>query len=321
MNSTKLTGKLPGSDAILVPEDLRNWSFPGSCLAVLGHPIGHSISPQIHNAALGEMSRHNADFRDWRYFRFDVASGQLKECLAMFSKLGFRGLNLTIPHKVEALEALDWIDSEAAEIGAVNTLVFRANGRCEGYNTDGQGLERALKENFGFPLRGGKIILLGAGGAARAAATRFLREGCSELWIGNRSSERMESLIKTLAPNKDQKVQSFLLDNVPSKLLLSFGPSTLVVNATSLGLAREDDSPFDFSQFPEGGMAYDMIYNPAETTFLRNARTNGLQVSNGLSMLVHQAARSLRIWTGSEVPVEPMFAAAKEVLEERVNTA
>lgn len=314
MNSTKPTVKPPDNEAIFFPEDLTDWVHSGVSLAVLGNPIGHSISPVIHNAALLEMANQRPEFFDWRYFRFEIPLERLKDSLPAFARGGFRGLNLTIPHKVEALELIDWIDPEAAAMGAVNTLVFRENGRCDGFNTDGHGLEQALEEDFGISLDGASVVLLGAGGAARAAATRFLRSGCSELWIGNRSAERLDRLIEVLVPMEGQRVETFALGHPPPDL--PCGSNVLVVNATSLGLELEDDTPLALADFAAGGIAYDMIYNPAETAFLRAARANGMRTSNGLSMLVRQAAYSLEIWTGEKVPVEPMAVAARQALGE-----
>ena len=318
MNSTKPIEEPLDSGSTLFPEDLRKWSRTGVSLAVLGSPISHSISPSIHNAALRDMISQRSVFADWRYFRFEIQSERLRQTLPVFAEHGFRGLNLTIPHKVEALEMIDWIDPEAAAMGAVNTLVFSENGSCDGFNTDGHGLERSIEDLFGISFDGASVVLLGAGGAARAAAARILRSSCSELWIGNRSPERLNHLMATLDPEPGQRVESFALGEVPSTL--PRGPDVLVINATSLGLVVDDDSPIDLSDFADGAMAFDMIYNPAETAFLRSAEEYGMRTANGLSMLEHQAARSLEIWTGEEVPLEPMFRAARQALSNKGQT-
>ena len=319
MNSKKPIEKPPETEVTLALEDLAGWKREGCSLAVLGNPIGHSISPLVHNAALSEMTVTCSKFADWRYFRFEIPSERLQASLAVFATCGFRGLNLTIPHKVEVLDFIDSIDSEASAMGAVNTLVFRDNGKCDGFNTDGHGLERALEEDFGLALKGASVVLLGAGGAARAAATRFLSSGCSELWIGNRSRKRLEHLLEALAPKEEQRLEAFALDHVPPDL--PHGEDVLVVNATSLGLDPDDESPFDLSRFANGAIVYDMIYNPAETAFLRSARALGMRTANGLSMLVHQAARSLEIWTEAEVPRSTMFAAARKALKDKPETS
>ncbi len=318
MNSTKPIEEPLDSEAVLYPKDLTKWDRGGVSLAVVGSPISHSISPLIHNAALEDMISQRSGLSDWRYFRFEIPSECLEECLPEFSNSGFRGLNLTIPHKVEALEMIDWIDPEAAAMGAVNTLVFSENGNCDGFNTDGYGLERAIADVFGISFEGASVVLLGAGGAARAAATRILRSSFCELWIGNRSPKRLDRLLEVLDPESGQRVETFALGQLPSGLPRS--SDVLVINATSLGLVAGDKSPIDFSEFADGAMAYDMIYNPSETAFLQAAEEHGLRTANGLSMLVHQAARSLEIWTGEDVPLEPMFMAARHALGEKGQT-
>ncbi|SVD61456.1 uncharacterized protein METZ01_LOCUS414310, partial [marine metagenome] len=156
-------------------------------LAVLGFPIGHSISPAIHNAALFEMAKSDPRFAKWRYRRIEVEAERLSEVLPLLRKAGFRGLNLTIPHKVQALDLVVELSADARAIGAVNTLMASDDG-WRGFNTDGYGLEQALREELEVDLEGSKVILLGAGGAARAAAAQCLLRGCRKLWIGNRSS-------------------------------------------------------------------------------------------------------------------------------------
>ena len=152
------------------------------------------------------------------------------------------------------------------------------------------------------------------GGAARAAATQCLLRGCRKLWIGNRSSHRLGELLAALPEVGDEatSVQAFAFDEASS--VFADQSDLVVVNATSLGLRPEDPSPLDLSALPMGVKVYDMVYNPAETALLRQARDLGLRATNGLSMLVHQAARSLGIWTGGDVPVDAMFTAARKEL-------
>ena len=300
-------------EKILRPEDLTGISQVGMSLAVLGFPIGHSISPAIHNAALFEMAKSDPRFAKWRYRRIEVETERLSEVLPLLLKAGFRGLNLTIPHKVQALDLVVELSAEARAIGAVNTLMASDDG-WRGFNTDGYGLEQALREELEVDLEGSKVILLGAGGAARAAATQCLLRGCRKLWIGNRSSHRLGELLAALPEVGDEaaSVQAFAFDEASS--VFADQSDLVVINATSLGLRPEDPSPLDLSMLPMGVKVYDMVYNPAETALLRQARDLGLRATNGLSMLVHQAARSLSIWTGTDVPVDAMFEAAQKKL-------
>lgn len=300
-------------EEILRPEDLTGIFSEGMSLAVLGFPIGHSISPEIHNAALVEMAKSDPRFSKWSYRPIEVEAERLSEVLPILLKAGFRGLNLTIPHKVQALDLVVELSAEAKAIGAVNTLLASDDG-WRGFNTDGYGLEQALREELEVDLEGAQVILLGAGGAARAAAAQCLLRGCRKLWIGNRSSNRLAELLAALPKVGDEvaSVKAFAFDEASS--VFADQSELVVINATSLGLRPEDPSPLDLSALPMGVKVYDMVYNPAETALLRQARDLGLRATNGLSMLVHQAARSLAIWTGTDVPVDAMFEAARKKL-------
>ena len=300
-------------EQILRPEDLTGISREGISLAVLGFPIGHSISPEIHNAALSEMAKSDTRFAKWNYRRIAVEAERLSEVLPILLSEGFRGLNLTIPHKVEALDLVFELSAEAKAMGAVNTLLASDDG-WRGFNTDGYGLEQALREELQVDLEGAKVIILGAGGAARAAANQCLLRGCRKLWIGNRSPNRLAELLATLPEVEDQNasVKAFTFDEASS--IFADQSELVLINATSLGLRLEDPAPLDLSALSMGSKVYDMVYNPAETALLRQARDLGLRATNGLSMLVHQAARSLAIWTEKDVPVDAMFEAARKKL-------
>lgn len=285
---------------------LKHWDFTGTALAVVGHPIEHSISPHMHNAALRQLGDEHSKFQTWRYFKFDIKTPELKEALRLFHAKGFLGLNLTVPHKVTAVPLVKTTTAEAHRIGAVNTLLRQEDGYI-GYNSDGYGLERALDKEFDVTLRTATIILLGAGGAARAAAVQCLQAGCRNLWIGNRSTERLKTLLhalKGLAPLRC--IRPFPLTHLPTEL-----PRTgIVINATSLGLRPNDPAPIDLKAFEPSLKVYDMIYKPAQTALLRAARRRGMSSANGLSMLVHQGARALSIWTQTKAPIDVMHRAA-----------
>ena len=180
-------------------EDLENWDFPGTSLAVLGYPVRHSISPQMHNAALAKLANKDSRFRSWRYFRFETPPEQLIESLPKFHEKGFLGLNLTVPHKEIALPVIEKIDDSASCIKAVNTLLKTASG-YDGFNTDGYGLKEGIRLELGLELKGSRIYLLGAGGAARAAAALCIQEGCAALSIINRNQDRLSNLISDLKP-------------------------------------------------------------------------------------------------------------------------
>ncbi|MBI5771759.1 MAG: shikimate dehydrogenase [Verrucomicrobia bacterium] len=278
------------SDPVFTLADLERWSRPGTSLAVLGHPIKHSVSPPMHNAALAQLGRN-----DWRYHRFDVHPDDLPRALDTLHAKRFHGVNLTVPHKIIAFDRVAAVDPAARPIGAVNTLRWSPEG-WHGFNTDGYGLAAAVHETLGVDLAGAHVVLLGAGGAARGAAVECLRLRCASLWIANRTRENLDELLESLTP---------LAAGVP---LHGFAPATpprdlpigsLVINATSAGLRPDDPLPIDLARLPRPAAVYDMIYNPPLTALLRAAAALGLPQANGLAMLVHQGAKSLEIWSGA----------------------
>jgi len=298
----------PGSEpTVFTLADLSNWPTDHIWLAVLGHPISHSISPAMHNAALAAMARHDPQFATWRYVRFDVPPEHLPEALARLHTLRFRGLNLTVPHKVIAFDRVRRVDTAARPIGAVNTLRWSAEG-WEGFNTDGYGLVTALREDLSAgDLKGADMVLLGAGGAARGAAVELLQQGCASLWIGNRTASNREALLAALAPLAARTtLRGFDPQHPPSDL----PAGAWVINATSAGLRASDSAPVDLSRLPTPAGVYDMIYNPPQTPLLAQADALGLPRANGLSMLIHQGARALEIWSHTPVPVQEMRQAA-----------
>jgi shikimate dehydrogenase len=299
------------ADPIHILADLESWSFSGTALAVLGHPIKHSISPAMHNAALAELARSDKRFASWKYFRFDVPPEDLPRALDLLRAKAFHGLNLTVPHKVIAFEHVAALDPAAQPIGAVNTLLATDKG-WHGFNTDGYGLTTGIRDDLSLDLAGSDIILLGAGGAARSAAVECLQRHCRSLWIANRTTANLDVLLKALQP---------LAANIP---VFGFDPQdppadlpahAIVINATSAGLHDKDAPPVNLAQFPRPAGVYDMIYNPPKTKLLAQAETLGIPNSNGLSMLIHQGARALSHWTGLPTPVAAMRTAAQAAMK------
>jgi shikimate dehydrogenase len=299
------------TDPVLTIPDLESWSFDGTALAVLGHPIGHSVSPAMHRAALAALARDDVRFASWSYFRVDVAPEDLSRALGLLHEKGFRGINLTVPHKVVAFGLVSEVDAGARQVGAVNTLL-RTPGGWRGSNTDGYGLTEGLREDLGATLEGSDILLLGSGGAARGAAVECLRRNCSSLRIANRTESHLDRLIEALGP---------WAAGIPISKTGLAGASVgkagaLVINATSAGLRDGDAPPVDLASLPRPGAVYDMIYSPPRTRLLERATALGIPCANGLSMLAHQGAKSLEAWTGAPAartaPV--MLAAARAAL-------
>ena len=289
--------------------DLETTEFSGTPLAVIGHPIQHSVSPAMHNAALAKLSATDSRFMDWAYYRFDIAPEDFAQALPLFHQRNFLGLNLTIPHKVQAMDLIKGVSPDAEVAGAVNTLVWDELG-YDGFNTDGYGLSKALELDLGVSLKGANVMLLGSGGAARGAAVQCVLEGCAQLYVGNRTPSRLQELMHVIGGmSGGECAKTFAFSQLPDDL----PEQGVVVNATSLGLKEGDPAPIDVSQLPSGWKVYDMIYNPL-TALLEQAHAEGLPIGNGLSMLVHQGARSLEIWSHHEVDAHAMMTAACHAL-------
>ena len=295
---------------VLTLDALENRPGTGTGLAVLGHPVAHSLSPAMHTAALAELAAADPRFRDWHYEKFDIAPGDLPRALAQLHTRGFVGVNLTVPHKEAGLARAESADDFARAAGAANTLLRTATG-WHAANTDGAGLADALRREFGLELSGRPVLLLGAGGAARAAAAQCLREGVASLWIGNRGTGRLSALLAQLEPIAGGRpVRGFSLEQIPPEL----PDGAVVINATSLGLQPDAPAPLDLSRLSAPVAVFDMIYNPPSTALLRQAAKLGLPHAHGLAMLAYQGAHALARWAGRPAPAEVMLRAAQAAL-------
>ena len=246
---------------------------------------------------------------NWRYLAFDVHPDQLRAAIEGARTMGFIGLNLTVPHKLLAVDMVDALDDSAKTWGAVNTIRFEtdASGKtlARGYNTDADAITRSLREDLGLELRGAKVLLLGAGGAGRTAALKLASEGVSELFLVNRTESKAAAVADEIRRRSPE---------VKVSVGYPKSPIDLVLNATSLGLKPDDALPFDERQFAlkQARAAYDMIYRPAETPFLKAAKAAGCQTANGLGMLLYQGAKALEIWSGKTAPIAVMRAALEQ---------
>ncbi|MCX6349053.1 MAG: shikimate dehydrogenase [Candidatus Aureabacteria bacterium] len=306
------------------------------CLTgLLGFPVRHSISPAIHNAAF------RARGMDWIYLAFAVPPVKLRAALLGCRALGFRGLNLTIPHKMAAIPFLSGLSREARLIGAVNTVVFRS-GRLVGHNTDGRGFIRALQEEKGLSLKERTVFLAGAGGAGRAVAMQAALEGASGIVIADPIRTRASLLVAQINRNV-RRTYSVSVGRVPPRGGLlprktgttpqsprmiawaveagsaawetALAEADVAVNATPLGMKTGDPLPFPPGLLPRSCLVVDLVYNPPETKLLKAARKLTCDGMNGRGMLVHQAALSWELWTGEEAPLEVMKKAAQEAMK------
>ena len=274
---------------------------------IFGYPIGHSISPAMHNAAF-RRSGIDAVYSAWETPPDDLAAG-----VAALRCDNYLGANVTVPHKQAVMEYLDDIDGLAARIGAVNTIVNQS-GRLVGSNTDALGFINSLRSEAGVSAAGLKVALIGAGGAARAAAYALADERAGSLAIANRTVERAESLSVEI---RRAGVQTSAFGIADPDFISACQRADLVVNSTSVGMLHgpaEGRSPIPASAIPPGCVVYDMVYNPPNTPLLADAEEAGAKAVGGLPMLVYQGAAAWTRWTGREAPVEAMFDAAKEAL-------
>ncbi len=274
--------------------------------AVLGHPIGHTLSPVMHNAAFEALEM------DAIYLAFDVAPERLMETLPVMRDMGFRGVNLTVPLKEVAFRGFASLDAGARMLGAVNTVEFLPDG-LKGHNTDGKGFLQAVAEAFHVSVAGRALFILGCGGAGRAVAITAALEGAARLVladIDNARTQRLAAEIAAAAPG----VKVVAAGNCAGDWVREAHETDLLVQATPNGMKPEDRCPMPADAFREGHMAFDLVYNLPETCFMRAAQAGGARAVNGLGMLLHQGAEAFTIWTGRPAPVDVMRAALQTAL-------
>jgi shikimate dehydrogenase len=258
---------------------------------ILGRPVAHSLSPAMHNAAFRELGLNAV------YVAFPVTD--LAQAVAGLRGLNLQGVSVTIPFKEEIIPLIDALDPQAARIGAVNTVINR-NGRLVGYNTDWLGALQALKAKT--KLTGEHVLLLGAGGAARAIAFGVLEEG-GRVTLTDLDAPRAAALAR------DLQVEAIPLDAVDQC------PAAILVNATPVGMEpKVDDIPIDPERLGRFRLVMDIVYKPLETRLLREAQARGAATLDGLQMLIHQATAQFELWTGRPAPLETMSRAAYEAL-------
>ena len=274
--------------------------------AVLGHPIRHSLSPVMHNAALAALGM------DAVYLAFDVPPERLMPVLEVMAELGFGGVNLTVPLKEIAFRGLVRLNESAQRLGSVNTVKFSPAG-LEGFSTDGEGFLRAVQEAFQLSVAGHALFILGCGGAGRAVALAAAMAGAERLLLADKELPRVRKLEQEIA-SLPRKVRVQVVASDPVAWAHAGREADLVVHATPMGMHPGEASLLSADAFRPGQWVYDLIYMFPETVLMKVARECGARVSNGLGMLLHQGARSFSIWTGVEPPVDVM----RKVLEQSV---
>jgi len=271
--------------------------------AVVANPIKHSISPFIHNKAF-EATHTNGVYVAW-----EVEVTDLAETVANIRRYQMYGINLSMPYKEQVISYLDQLSEEARLIGAVNTVVNR-EGTLIGYNTDGKGFFKSLPS---FKISGKRMVLLGAGGAAKAILAQAILDGVSQVSVSVRSAsiEKTRPYLEKLQNETGFKVDLFALEDV-SELQARIIDSDLLVNATSVGMDGVSLPIPSSVVLPEKLLVADVIYQPFETPFLNWARNQGNHAVNGLGMLLYQAAEAFQLWTGKEMPTDQIWELLKQ---------
>ncbi len=272
-------------------------------VGLIGHPVEHSFSPPMHNAAFEKLGM------DYAYVAFDVSPDDLKSAIDGAKSLNIKGFNVTIPHKIEVMKYLDEIDEVAALIGAVNTIDFKD---MKGYNTDGIGAVRAIEEVTS--IKGKNVVIAGAGGASRAISFYIAKYGAEKLTILNRNVEKAQKLASdVLDSNLIGSVEADSISEISSCLR----KADILINTTPVGMhPNVDDEPVaSASDMNEDLVVFDAVYNPNETVLLKEAIKAGAKPVYGIKMLLYQGAESFKIWTGNEAPVDAMEDALRKTID------
>jgi len=276
-------------------------------VGLIGYPLGHSVSPAMHNAAFKELGL------DFEYVPFEVEPKDLAEALKGLRALHIAGFNVTIPHKESIVPLLDEVTKLARIIGAVNT-VLNQEGKLIGYNTDGAGFIDSLKEDAGVNPKGKKAVVLGAGGASHAVSIMLAEAGAKSIVLTDVLEEKAKDLSEYIGSYFEMPCD-FLTINSPA-LQGAIDAADILINTTPVGMhPKTEQSPLNEGiKLPAGLLAYDLVYNPLETKLLRDAESAGCKICSGLGMLVRQGALAFTIWTGEEAPIKTMRQAAEESL-------
>jgi shikimate dehydrogenase len=279
-------------------------------LCLLGHPVAHSISPRFQQAALDALGI------DARYEAWDTPPEDLPAAIERLRSGDLIGANVTVPHKVAAMRLVDRPDAMVERVGALNTIINR-DGILHATNTDVAGITGALRE-AGVDAKGRDVVLLGAGGAARAVVVAMRTAGAKRITIANRTEANANALAPVGGPDLDMRYAP--LDVQDATFRRAVSEAHIVIQSTSMGMLHgpaEGDTPVPAELFSPGQVAFDLVYVPEETRFLQDAAAHGAVAIGGLDMLIHQGAAAFQLWTGMEPPLEVMFQAARAALAAR----
>ncbi len=268
---------------------------------LLGQPLGHSVSPSIHNRVFEKLGM------DYCYLPVEVSTENLAEVFRGLTKMNVAGFNVTIPHKVHIMEFLDELNPLARTIGAVNTICIR-DGKTTGFNTDGQGFVQSLEEKAGISVQGKRFFILGCGGAVRAIAMTLAFKGAEKIYLCNRTSSKAKKLTEEI--NREITPCAETVEQETDAIDFFLKGCDVLVNGTQLGMhPNENISPLNKALLSRHLIVSDIVYNPLMTKLMKDARQIGCTVVDGLGMLIYQGAAAFRLWTG----VEPLIHEMSEV--------
>ena len=273
-------------------------------LAVLGHPVAHTLSPPMHNGAIAALGLNAA------YTAYDVEPTRLMEVLRAMQGMGFGGVNLTVPLKEVAFRGVDELAESARLLGSVNTIEFLPDGSLRGHSTDGEGFLRDFKEVFGNGVEDRHVCVLGPGGAGRAVAIATAMAGAASLTIAGRNAAKTAALADELVALDRCRVETVVGGREEWTPVVR--ESQIIIQATTIGMQADDPLLLDRAAFCSGQQLYDLIYVYPQTAIMQEAEAAGAVSANGLGMLLHQGALSFEIWTGTAPPLEPMRAALEQ---------
>lgn len=266
---------------------------------IFGHPVKHSLSPDMHNSAFNTLGLNSV------YVAFDIDPESIEEATRAIRVMGIRGINITIPHKQTIIPYLDEVSPDAKLTGAVNT-VKNENGRLLGYNTDVGGFLRAIREDLDFSPEGNTLFLIGAGGAARAVLSAFCMNGGAVVYITDIIKDKALELANQFKANfQNITIETVELDN-QNLIEQKFEEADILVNASPAGMDGVGSLDIPLTSLNKNAVVYDLVYKPPDTNLLKEAKQLGHKASGGLSMLLYQGAESFEIWTGENAPVEIM---------------
>jgi shikimate dehydrogenase len=300
---------MPEKSGCQLPSGVKRYVYPQvespMLAAIIGFPLGHSMSPPLHNAGFAALGL------DVHYEAWAIPADELAGAVARVRDDEMLGMSVTVPYKQSVMPLLDEIDPAAAAIGSVNTIVKR-DGRLVGYNTDKDGFIRSLRE-AGCDPRGMRALVLGVGGAERAVAYGLVEAGVASIALAGRNPERLRAAATQLANTKPREVVIATLGFETDALAVAASEADIIVNCTPIGMRhspQEADSPLSRGALRADLWVVDIVYNPLETNLLRSAREIGAHAVDGLGMLVFQGVAQQLLWTGAEPPGDIMREAA-----------